>query len=75
MRLVEVEVVPYALEFERPYTTARGTLERREMAIVRLLTDAGITGHGEAVPLSLRGRRLAEQEGERPSRWPCTSRD
>ena len=33
MRLTEVEVVPYALPFERPYATARGTLERREMLL------------------------------------------
>jgi o-succinylbenzoate synthase len=55
MRLTEVEVVPYALPFERPYATARGTLERREMLLVRLITDGGIVGLGEAVPLSLRG--------------------
>ena len=55
MKLVEVEVVPYALPFERPYVTARGRLERREMALVRLLTDEGLVGLGEAVPLALRG--------------------
>ena len=55
MRLVEVEVVPYALPFERPYTTARGTLEQREMLLLRLITDGGLIGLGEAVPLSLRG--------------------
>lgn len=55
MKLAEVEVVPYALAFARPYVTARGTLERREMALVRLLTDEGLVGLGEAVPLALRG--------------------
>jgi len=55
MRLAEVEVIPYALPFERPYVTARGTLERREMAICRLITDEGLVGLGEAVPLALRG--------------------
>jgi o-succinylbenzoate synthase len=55
MKLVEVEVVPYALPFARPYVTARGTLERREMLICRLITDTGLVGLGEAVPLSLRG--------------------
>lgn len=58
-----VETVPYALPFTRPYTTARGTIERREMVLLRLHTDAGIVGLGEAVPLSLRGdRSLAEVE-------------
>ncbi len=55
MRLVEVEVIPYALTFERPYVTARGTLERREMLLCRLITDEGLVGLGEAVPLALRG--------------------
>ena len=55
MKLTEVEVVPYALPFERPYVTARGTLERREMVLVRLITDEGLVGLGEAVPLALRG--------------------
>ena len=35
--------------------TARGTLERREIPVLRLRTDAGLEGLGEAVPLSLRG--------------------
>ncbi len=55
MRITEVEVIPYALPFERPYVTARGTLERREMILLRLRTETGIVGLGEAVPLSLRG--------------------
>jgi o-succinylbenzoate synthase len=55
MKLVEVEVIPYALRFERPYTTARGTLERREILLARLITDEGLVGLGEAVPLALRG--------------------
>jgi o-succinylbenzoate synthase len=55
MRITAVDVVPYALPFSEPYVTARGRLERREMALVRLRTDEGIEGLGEAVPLSLRG--------------------
>lgn len=55
MRIERVELVPYALPFARPYVTARGRLERREMILVRLRTDSGIEGLGEAVPLSLRG--------------------
>ena len=55
MRIAQVEVIPYALPLERPYVTARGTLERREMVLLRLRTEAGIVGLGEAVPLSLRG--------------------
>src|SRR6266513_3024555 len=55
MRIDAVEVVPYSLPFREPYVTSRGTLERREMVLLRLRTDEGIEGLGEAVPLSLRG--------------------
>ncbi|HEX3241021.1 MAG TPA: mandelate racemase/muconate lactonizing enzyme family protein [Solirubrobacterales bacterium] len=55
MRLAALEVVPYALRFRRPYVTARGELARREMALLRLRDGEGRVGHGEAVPLSLRG--------------------
>jgi len=49
------EVIPYALPFRQPYVTARGSLTRREMVLLRLRDDEGRVGLGEAVPLSLRG--------------------
>jgi muconate cycloisomerase len=55
MRIAALEAVPYALPFREPYVTARGRLERREMVLVRLRTDEGIEGLGEAVAMSLRG--------------------
>ncbi|MFL5871631.1 MAG: mandelate racemase/muconate lactonizing enzyme family protein [Solirubrobacterales bacterium] len=55
MKLTEVELTAFALPFERPYATAAGELDGREMYLLRLQTDAGIEGLGEAVPLSLRG--------------------
>src|SRR5215211_105191 len=55
MKIIAVEVVPYALPFREPYVTARGRLERREMVLVRLRTDEGLEGLGEAVAMSLRG--------------------
>jgi o-succinylbenzoate synthase len=55
MRIASVEVVPYALPFREPYVTAAGSLERREMVLLRLHSDEGLVGLGEAVPLSLRG--------------------
>lgn len=55
MRLASAEVIPYALPFREPYVTARGSLERREMVLLRLRSEDGIVGLGEAVPLSLRG--------------------
>jgi o-succinylbenzoate synthase len=55
VRLASAEVIPFALPFRRPYVTARGTLETREMVLLRLRDEDGHTGLGEAVPLSLRG--------------------
>jgi o-succinylbenzoate synthase len=55
MRLASVEVIPYALPFKEPYVTARGRLEQREMVLLRLRSEEGLLGLGEAVPLSLRG--------------------
>lgn len=55
MRLASVEVIPYALPFKDPYVTARGRLEQREMVLLRLRSDDGLVGLGEAVPLALRG--------------------
>jgi len=55
MKIESAEVVPLALPFREPYVTARGRLEEREMFLLRLRTDAGIEGLGEAVPLTLRG--------------------
>jgi L-alanine-DL-glutamate epimerase-like enolase superfamily enzyme len=65
VRLSSVEVIPYALPFRAPYVTARGRLDRREMVLLRLRTEDGLTGLGEAVPLSLRGgASLARVAGE-----------
>jgi o-succinylbenzoate synthase len=50
-----IEVIPYALPFKEPYVTARGTLTRREMVLLRIRDEDGREGLGEAVPLSLRG--------------------
>jgi L-Ala-D/L-Glu epimerase / N-acetyl-D-glutamate racemase len=55
VKIATVEVIPYALPFRRPYVTARGRLDRREMALLRLRSEEGVVGLGEAVPLSLRG--------------------
>jgi L-Ala-D/L-Glu epimerase len=49
-----IEIIPYALPFQEPYVTARGRLERRELALLRLRAG-GLEGLGEAAPLALRG--------------------
>jgi o-succinylbenzoate synthase len=70
VRLTSAEVIPYALPFRKPYVTARGSLEKREMVLLRLRDEDGLVGLGEAVPLSLRGGAalvdvVAELEGLR----------
>lgn len=82
MKISSVEVVPYALPFHRPYVTARGRIDRREMVLLRLRDDDGRIGLGEAVPLSLRGgaslaRVVAELEalGHRESLDEASLRD
>ncbi len=55
MKLAAAEAIPYALPFREPYVTARGSLDRREMVLLRLRSEEGVVGLGEAVPLSLRG--------------------
>ena len=55
VQITSVEVIPYALPFREPYVTSRGSLTRREMVLLRLRSDDGLTGLGEAVPMSLRG--------------------
>jgi L-Ala-D/L-Glu epimerase len=71
MRIEQAELIPLALPFREPYVTARGTLERREIILIRLRTDAGAEGLGEAVPLALRGgddRARVERRLRRASR-------
>jgi len=55
VRIASLEAIPYALPFREPYVTATGTLTQREMVLLRLRSDDGLEGLGEAVPLSLRG--------------------
>src|SRR6478672_3468269 len=64
MRLASVEVIPYSLPFAEPYVTARGTLSRREMLLLRLRDEDGHAGLGEAVPLALRGGATLAQVAE-----------
>src|SRR5512139_1479071 len=61
MRITGAEVIRAALPFRETYTTASGSLDKRSMAILRLRSEDGSTGLGEAVPLSLRGGPGLEQ--------------
>ena len=73
---MKFDVIPYALPFKEPYVTARGTLTRREMVLLRVRDEDGVEGLGEAVPLSLRGGVTLEtvvkelQAIENPARPP-----
>jgi o-succinylbenzoate synthase len=65
VRIASVEVIPYALPFREAYVTSRGSLTQREMVLLRLRSDDGLAGLGEAVPMSLRsGASLARVVGE-----------
>jgi len=55
VRIAALEAIPVGLPFVRPYVTATGRLDRREMLIVRIAAADGTVGWGDAVPLSLRG--------------------
>jgi L-alanine-DL-glutamate epimerase-like enolase superfamily enzyme len=55
MRITRLEIIPIALPLREQYRTASGSLSARSMVVVRLHTDEGYYGVGEAVPLSLRG--------------------
>lgn len=61
MRIERAETVAYSLPFAAPYVTARGEIREREMVLLRLQTDSGFEGLGEAVPLALRGDRSLRQ--------------
>ena len=54
MRVHAVETFPVGLPFREPYIAANGTLEAREMLLLRL-SSGDLEGWGDAVPLSLRG--------------------
>lgn len=55
LRVRSLETFPIGLPFGRPYVTATGRLDRREMIVVRIRSEDGATGYGDAVPMSLRG--------------------
>jgi o-succinylbenzoate synthase len=64
MLIERIEVIPYALPFREPYVTARGRLERRELILLRVTDDEGLTGLGETTALSLRGGHSLEAIAE-----------
>ena len=53
--IASVEVIPYALPFREPYVTATGQPGQARDGLLRIRSEEGLVGLGEAVPLSLRG--------------------
>jgi len=43
------------LPFRQPYVTSRGSLDARQLVLLRIRTAGGTIGLGEAVPMALRG--------------------
>jgi L-Ala-D/L-Glu epimerase len=50
MRITGVEIIPIQLPLIEPFVISYGTFPNVESALVRLETDAGITGWGEGTP-------------------------
>jgi len=48
MKIVRVEAFPVSLPLKKPFTIALGTMTHSPHAVVRITTDAGIIGYGEA---------------------------
>ena len=51
MRIIAADWLHYRLPFKQPWQTARGLLKEREGALLRLQTDDGLIGWGDAAPL------------------------
>lgn len=51
MRVTRLEITPYRIPFAAGFATAHGRATAREGLILRLATDAGVEGLGEAAPL------------------------
>jgi L-Ala-D/L-Glu epimerase len=51
MQITRLTWTPYRLQFAGAFGTARSNLRVREGVIIRLETDSGLTGLGEAAPL------------------------
>jgi L-Ala-D/L-Glu epimerase len=50
VKIVAVEAVPLAIPYRRPFGFASGRVTAADHVIVRITTDDGLVGHGEAPP-------------------------
>jgi o-succinylbenzoate synthase len=72
--IASAEVIPYALPFKDPYRSARGELEQREIVLLRIESEDGAVGLGEAVPLTLRGGHTPAQIAAELQEWADSGR-
>jgi L-alanine-DL-glutamate epimerase-like enolase superfamily enzyme len=50
MKITSVEAIPLAVPYRRPFAFASGTAHSADHVLVRITTDDGLVGHGEAPP-------------------------
>ena len=50
MKIAEIDAYPVKLAFKEPFVIANASFSDLYYVIVRLSTDCGITGYGEAIP-------------------------
>lgn len=72
MRFDDFRWVSYALPFRRPFSTARGTLQRREGFVLGVRDSDGRWGIGEAAPLPGFGTESAGETQRRLEEWERT---
>lgn len=51
MKIKEIKYVPYELVFASPFKTSHTTFERRKIFFLKVESDTGLVGYGEAAPL------------------------
>ena len=50
MKIIAVEAIPLSIPVRRPFGFASGRMTSADHVIVRITTDDGLVGHGEAPP-------------------------
>lgn len=69
MRLTRCAFTPYRLPLRQSWASARGGFDVREGWLVRLATDAGLTGYGDCAPLPQVGTESMDSAAACLSDW------
>ncbi|MDD5240567.1 MAG: o-succinylbenzoate synthase [Sulfuricella sp.] len=69
MRLAGCSLIPYSLPLRQPWVSASGKFAVREGWLIRLETDAGLTGYGDCAPLPQAGTENRESADSRLAGW------